>query len=1185
VFVQEATMRVHLFPGRTSAAVFAVLALTFVVPKIEAQNIFGRISGTVTDSSGAVVADVKVTIINEETKLTRALVTNDSGFYVAPDMPAGSYSVAAERAGFQTSTKTGNDLVAGARLTVDLSLKVGAEAQHIEVVATGETVNTTSGEISRTVDSQQVQNLALNERNYGQLVSLMPGAALTTFDQTALTTGMSTTGSSVNGLRADGNLFTVDGGFNMDSGSNATQLDNVGIDFIREVSVETSNYSAEYGRNDASTVNVVTKSGGNAFHGGAFEFVRNNTFDAVNVASKLNAAPGTPLKVLKPALRYNDFGWDLGGPIKRGKLFFFAGEEWKRIRISQSPANLTGPTSQELAGNFSGVSGLTLKTPPNAPSGCTIVNNVMSPQCITADGQAIANVYKLMETKVASAFADTNSANNVLFQPYNPQNWREDIIRLDYQASIKQSIYFRYLHDSLNLIDAFGTFSGPNGNGTNVLPTDPTNRIRPGYSYQLGHLWTISPHLINEARFNVSWNKQRIPPIGDTWERSTYGFQFPLPFPNAGLFPNGIPILQFTGIGSGSLSTAAPTQATGPSFSLLAPTTDISPSENFTWQKANHTLKFGVIYARNRKDQNSRPGGGVNGNITFATNGNPNSTGDPFADALMGNFQIFTQSSADPVGHFRFNDTEAYVNDSWKVTRKFSVELGLRYVRTGPTYTQANNMVNFDPSLYNPAQAPIVSAANIPTCPASFPNCLDPNPAPNGVGGYVINGLVRPGNVPPDQVSRVPGATSAFVLAVPATAPRGFYKPENLFAPRVGFALLPFKDDRTVIRGGFGIFYDKPEGNIILGQPGIQPFSQAVQYQNGNLSNPAGGAGATPTITSQISAVDPNFVVARVMQYSLSVQHELPYGVLLETAYVGNLGRHEVRQPNINVPSFATAAADAGATTNQERPYLGYTNILQFQSDSNSNYNALQIYATKRKGDLTATVSYTYSKALGQTSGINDNPEPECPFTCTTPTGQLISWNQFYNGPVSFDRRNIFVATYSYDSPFFRNLRGIGGAVLSGWRLSGATRAQSGQPFTVMGSQTIGAAGKGVTAFTRRANIVPGVPLYSGYTCPAGKVCWFNPAAFAAPPVNGIGNAPTGDLVGPGYYAWDLSLRKSFRLPREGMSLMFQADAFNIFNRTNWGTPGTPNVTGGGFGQIGSSNPPRNLQFGAKFAF
>jgi hypothetical protein len=1147
--------------------VFKSLLLTaFVLASLAqlavAQDIFGRISGTVTDPSGAVIPNVKVHIVNDETKLTRDVTTDPNGFYVATDLPVGSYSVATESQGFKNTRKSENVLVSGGRLTVDVRLEVGAGSETVEVTAQGESVNTTSGEITRTIDSHQVQTLALNQRNYGQLVSLIPGAALTTFDQTSLTTGMSTTAASVNGLRADGNLFTVDGGYNLDGGSNATQLNNVGVDFIREVAVAASNYSAEYGRNDGASVNVVTRSGGNSFHGGAFEYVRNDIFDAANPASKLNAAPGASLRSIKPALRFNDFGWNFGGPIKRGRLFFFAGQEWKRIRQSANAQNMTLPTSAELTGNFSGVVGLTLKTPPNAPAGCTITANVLSAQCITPDGQAIANVYKLMEAQ-ASAFSNTATANNTTFQPNNPQNWREDIVRVDFNASTNHNLYYRYIHDSLNLIDAFGTF-GPGG-----LPTTPTNRIRPGYSHQAADVWTINSHLVNEAKLNVSWNKQRIPPSGITWQRSTYGFKTDPPLGLVGSYPDGIPHVTFTGIG-GSFPTAAPAQFTGPYFSLLAPTVDITPSDNLTWQKGSHTLKFGAMYARNRKDQNSRPNS-YNGAINFSTNGNPNTTGDPFADALMGNFQSYSQQSADPVGHFRYNDFEAYVNDSWKVSRKLSLELGLRYDHTGPTYTQGNNMVNFDPAQYSAAQAPTsIGSNNVPV---------------GGLQdqGFVINGLVRPGSVPSGQLVRVPGGDSSFVTAVPATAPRGFFKPENLFAPRVGFSYAPFNDDKSVIRGGFGIFYDKPEGNIIFGQPGVVPFLKSVTYQNANIANPAAGVGVVPTIFG-MSAVDPKFVVARVMQYSLSMQQQMPYGILLDIAYVGNLQRHLVRQPNINVPSFSTALANVGKTTNQERPFFGYTDISQFRSDGNANYNALQIYATKRKGNVTAAVSYTWSKALGQTSGINDNPEPECPFTCQLPSGQTISWRRFYYGPLGFDRRHIFVASYTYDFPFFRKHGGLAGAVLGGWEISGITRAQSGSPLTVNGTQTIGPSGSGVTAFSRRANIVSGVPTQSGYTCPTGKICWFNPAAFVQEPTTGVGNAPAGGMTGPGYYGWDLSLRKNFKLRREGTSLMFQADAFNVFNHTNWGNPGTT-VTGGGFGQIGGSNPPRNVQFGAKFAF
>jgi hypothetical protein len=1132
----------------------AVLLLSsLTVGFAAAQDIFGVIAGMVTDSTGAAVPHAKVTITNQATKLERIVNTDERGFYVAPQLPVGTYKVTAELKGFRTISKDGNDLSAGAHLNVSLALQVGSVTETVVVHSTGETVNTLSGEISRNIDSEQVQHLALNERNYVQLVSLIPGAALTAFDQTALTTGMSTTASSVNGLRADGNLFTVDGGYNMDSGSNATQLDNVGIDFVREVAVQSSNYSAEYGRNDGASVNVVTRSGGNSFHGSAFEYVRNNIFDAINPGSKINAAPGTPESVLKPPLRYNDFGWTVGGPIKKNRLFFFAGQEWKKLRLAAPAQNLTLPTTAELAGNFSALlPTLVLKTPANAPAGCTISGNVMSPQCITPNGQAIANVYALME-KQAAVFSNTDKGQNTTFQPNNPQNWREDIIRIDFHATESQNLYFRYLHDDLNLVDAFGTF-----NNAGSLPTTPTNRIRPGYSYQGGHVWNISPYLVNEAKFNASWNKQRIPPTGNTWQVSTYGFQIPLPFPNAGRFPDGIPHVTFSGIGGGILSTAAPAQFAGPYFSLLAPTTDISPSDNLVWQVGRHTLKFGAMYARNRKDQNSRPNS-PNGAINFSTT-NPNSTGDPFADALIGNFQSFSQQSADPVAFFRFNDIEGYANDSWKITHKLSLEYGVRYIHIGPTYTQGNNLANFDPSLFRGCTS-AVSSSNIPTS-----SCLDQ--------GFVFDGLVRAGDVPGDQLGRVPNGNSSFVSAVPATSERGFYRPENLLAPRFGFAFSPFSDNKTVLRGGIGIFYDKPEGNIIFGQAGVVPFLRAVSFSNANLSNPSAGTAGVPTIFG-LSAVDPNFVVARTTQYSLSVQRELPYGVLLETAFVGNEGHHLVRQPNINVPTFAAAAANPGKATNQIRPFLGYTDITQFRSDSNSNYHALQISGTKRKGDLLATVSYTYSKVLGQTGGINDNPEPECPFTCQLANGQVVSWRQYYYGPLSFDRRNIFVATYSYQLPFFRNQKGLAGQALGGWSFSGITRAQSGQPLTASANQTIGTGG---STFARRAS------LGAGTACTGSSLCWFDTSAYTKAPTTGAGNAPVGNIIGPGYYAWDMSLRKSFKLPKEGTNLTFQADAFNIFNRTNWQNPGT-SVSGSNFGLLGNTNPPRQLQFGARFGF
>ena len=360
---------------------------------IFAQDIFGVISGTVTDPAGAAIPGVQIAVINEDTQQRRTIESNNIGFYTAPQLAVGHYTVAATAKGFKDIRVLHASVDAGGHATVDLAMQLGTASETVEVTAVGQTVNTSSAEIARTVDQQQVQSLALNERNYVQLTTIVPGAATLVFDPTTLTTGMSTAAAAINGMRTDQNLYTVDGGFNMDSGSNSSQLNNVGIDFIQQVSVQTSNFSAEYGRNAGASVNVITRSGGNQFHGGAFEFVRNDYFDAIFPSSKLNITPTTPIRSLIPVLRYNDFGWDVGGPIKRDKLFFFAGEEWKRIILNANPQILTVPTTAELGGNFSDVAAqVTLHRPPNAPAGCTITNNVLSPACITADGKAIANV-------------------------------------------------------------------------------------------------------------------------------------------------------------------------------------------------------------------------------------------------------------------------------------------------------------------------------------------------------------------------------------------------------------------------------------------------------------------------------------------------------------------------------------------------------------------------------------------------------------------------------------------------------------------------------------------------------------------------------------------------------------------------------------------------------------------------
>ena len=935
--------------NRKAITIAALLLTLCCVGSAWAQTITGRISGTVTDSAGSAVPGATIIITNEATQQSRNAMADSNGFYVATNLSVGNYSLSVEHQGFKKTKKTGYNLVADGRLSVDFALEAGAVTDSVEIVAsTGETVNSVSGEVSRTIDQSQVQELALNGRNYLQLTTLIPGAPLLEDNALSLTTSLSVS-QPINGNRGNANNLTVDGGSNLDSGSNGSQINNVGIDFIREVSIKTSNFSSEYGRNSGASINVVTRSGENKFHGGVFENIRNDKLDANNTFNNARGlkADGTPV-VPRPALRFNNFGFSFGGPIIKDKLFAFGGVEWKIIRQFTASQQQTLPTSAELTGDFSGRSTVFLKDPRKTGTcsatvltACFDNPKVIPANLITPDGKAIAAVYAAM-SKRAAAFSNLPAANNALFQEPNPFHSREDLLRLDYRINERHNIYGRYIHDKYDLIDPYGTFIN------SALPTIPTNRLRPGYSYQVGHTWMIRPNLINEAKVNASWNGQRVPPVGELWKRETYGFAFQQLYPNGGRYENGIPNVSVSGF-AGFI---------GPSQSLLSPTTDIALSDSITWVRGAHTLKTGFTYIRNRKDQNGRPN--YTGNAAFNASGNTLSTGNAFADALLGNFRTYTETDIDPVAFFRFSQYDAYASNSYKVNRKLSLEFGVRYQYGLPTYSQQNNMANFDPKLYDPSKAVTVLANGT----------IDPTK-----GGNPFNGLIRVGSgVPKDELGRVTNGNSATVLSVPAGAPRGVYKPQHLFAPRFSFAFAPFNDNKTAIRGGFGIFYDKPEGNLIFSAVNVPPFTQSATLENGNLATLASAKAAAPAPFASIDSIATELVVPYTMSYSLSVQRELPKGIFFEAAYVGNQGRHLLRQPDINQPSFDALRANLlipaaqRPTTNALRPYKGFSAIRLRMSDSNSNYNALQLYAAKRRGSSTMTVSYTWSHALADTS-------------------------------------------------------------------------------------------------------------------------------------------------------------------------------------------------------------------------
>lgn len=1102
---------------------FAAALVVLCAPMVMAQATTGRISGILKDTSGGVLPGVTVTVTETRTGFVRTDVSDAQGTYVFVNLPLGDYTVAAELQGFKKGRKSGYVLVADGRLTADFTLEVGAFSEVVQVTVQAETVNTVSGELARTVDRAQVQDLALNGRNYMQMVTLVPGAPLV--DTTApldIMTGLGIN-TTVNGSRTNASLLTVDGGFNMDAGSNNSQISNVGIDFIDQVSVKTSNFSAEYGRNSGAAINVVTRSGSNVFKGSAFEYMRRDRWDNNDYFNNLKG-------ITKPKLTYDDPGFSLGGPIAKDKIFFFGGMEWKRIRRLTSPSTRTLPTSLMRSGDFSQLS-TKIKDPL---TGLPFSGNIIQANRITADGRAIANVYDAM-SKVAAQYNDNVLTNNTVFQDNNPFDFRQEMFRVDYQPTGSHRLTTRLVFDHYNLIEPGGTFIN------SQMPTVPTNRLRPGRNVQVNHYWTLRNNLVNEAKFNYSGNGQIIPPVGDTWKRSTYGFVFPQIYSGGGNYPDSIPdvsIQNYAGFN-------------GAAQSLLSPTWDYSFLDNLTWLKGNHTLKAGMLILYNQKNQNGRSP--YDGTVSFSTSGNPNTTGNAFADALLGYYRTYQEAQLDPIGYFRYWQYEGFVSDAWRVNERLSVEAGLRYAWQMPTITLGNNTTSFDPALYNPAQAVTV--------------------LPNGTvvagTGNRYNGLARPGDVPADQVANVPNATNPAVQSIPIAASNGYYQRQNLWAPRFSFAWKPFGDDSTAVRGGVGLFYDRPEGNLYFALANNPPFSLSSSYENGSLANPGGGTASALAPWASMNALDPNLSIPRVWNWSLGVQRELFWGLFGEITYVGNKGLNLIRQPDINRPSFADLEANAvgaKANTNYLRPYKGYSNILMRLSDAESKYNALQLFLSRRRGNVNFTINYTYSRARDNGSGNGDNLD-------TGADWRDLSYNL---GPSDNDRRHVFVSTWTYRLPFWLNRRDVLGSVLGGWEISGITRLQSGAPFNVSGSTAIG---------TRRADFSGGSEQLSnaGQLLANNSVAWLDATKFSAAPESRLGNSGRNAFVGAGYQVWDISLRKQFRL-KGSKKVQFQADFFNAFNNLNLRNPATT-VTNSDFGTITSAAPLRNVQIGFRFMF
>jgi Carboxypeptidase regulatory-like domain len=1127
----------------------ALVALSF---NVRAQE--GTIIGTVTDPSGASVPNVKITVTSVETGLIHTVITSDSGQYAFSELPIGHYSAKAEASGFKIAEQKGLVLQVADRQRVDFQMQLGGAQETVTVEANPVSVQTDSGEQSNVINSQQVSQLAVNGRSIYQLAALAPGASsqINGYVNTPVGGDASV---EFNGLRQNHNIYLLDGGEDDDRGGAGGMSIAPSTDAIAEFRQLTSNYSADYGLSSAGTMTMVLKSGSSTLHASAWEFNRN---DALDARGFFNPAPQQVAE-----LRLNVFGFNVGGPVTLGKLynperkktFFFYNMEWRRLIQGSVTNGQTVPLPSTYGGDFG-------STVVNVPSASTVAASVLAQNCPggvlpagVVQGSPFPNntipacMISPNSTALLKAgiFPAPTAGNQFTGAATAPTNLKEEIVRIDHNFSSKFSVFGHYIAEQVSQGFPISQWSGAN------VPTVGDTFGNPSYSAVVHATYAINPNLLNETAFNYNGNRINI-----------------IPFAGAGLTSLAIPTgyddstsRLFTGPNNDNrIPNIDLTGATGTKFEVSSwpwrnKADDYQIRDDISLTKGAHQLKFGASWALYKKTQDLF--GETQGGYTF----DGTFTGNDFADFLLGDAKQYQELAVQDHGQWNNVSWAAYIQDNWRVNRRLTLNLGLRWDGVPHTYEANDRMGNFYPSLYNSADAAVLLPGGTisPTSPGLGSS---PNPILAGVPLY-LNGIGIPGQ---DGVPK--GLVSNHWLS---------------FGPRLGFAYDLTGSGKTVIRGGFGIMYERLQGNDMYNAGPNIPFSLQVntpgpvEFVNPTLSLSTGTAATLPINPASITGLaSDEYNQPASYQYSIGVQRQLGARSVLGISYVGNQNRDQNDYREINLPAESSlipiinGVAGANYNTAAGLPYPGFHSIDLSTNEANSHYNALQVDLSSQVGhDLTLRSFYTLSRTIDPTTAGNGGGD------LGNVSNPYAGW-QYDVGPGGYDRTHSFATNFIYDLPIFRNSENhLLKSTIGGWEVSGIITVTSGLPINPQLS-----GGQGTNALpnaTNRPNQVGPVSY------PHTVAEWFDTAAFVDPTVGAFGDAGHNSLRGPGRDNWNISLFKSFVLSEaRGSRLELRVETFNTWNHTEFNQVSNQ-LGASNFGQVTSAFDPRIFQIGLKLYF